>query len=152
MNKSYIALKAVGQNFESLWMAGKLCRTYEIGKTLKFHPDYPGYLIHAYGEDWKRETGKQSSICRVVVVSVPANHLTTWGPWLMGEGYWHDKDEPNLKWKTYEQLKPGYTRKNRCRGTTRLTVLEEIPNAKDMESLEVALEFYSFKYQLQPIP
>lgn len=150
MNKSYIALKAVDENFESLWIGGKLRRKYDIGKTLRFHPDYPGYLISNYGDNWKGYTGAKSEVRRVIVVRVPENHLTTWCPWL-GLGYWHDKSITNLKWKTFEQLKPGCT-KNAGRGATRMTVLEEIPGAEDMDSLEAVLKFFEFKYQMSRIP
>ena len=89
----HIALKAVSSTFTSAWYTER-SRQYTIGKTEYFPLNAPAYLLTRFNLDytWERAmnhaglggTYSEGSL-RVVIVSVPEEHLTEWAPFYEGK-------------------------------------------------------------------
>lgn len=87
--KHYLAFKGVADDLTSAWMGHdsvndcvsfKLKRQYKIGKTLRSSHLFPMYLMEHLGVGgWSEtllSTGCRNSIKRIVLVRVPANHVS----------------------------------------------------------------------------
>lgn len=140
--KYYLAFKAVNSNLESIFVEGKLCRRYSIGKSLRCpHPELPFWIIdycNCFLDNW-REVFTGHPFCKMLLVRIPC-HCLVKGRVLNYDCRFFNGNVKKLIREGMVSYLTG--------GATFLKVLEEV----DMQKLPSPLgakSFYEEKYKIR---